>query len=525
MKKTFQTFRTTEFLELVLMGVGSFAIWWWFHTVDAFDRLVDFMQAHESWELDEIFSAVVLVGICGFIYAGRRHSAARRELKRRNEAERDVAWLAQNDSLTRLPNRRYFEDFARRLDNGAEAPAGGYVVFAIDLDGFKKLNDLHGHTAGDDMLRTVAQRLAKLFPEELVARLGGDEFVIVASAAAARDPQATGRRICDLLSEPARIAGAYAEVGASVGFAVYPEQSGRMDEAAHCADIAMYVAKRAGRNEVMAFDEGMRDLLVKRTQMEIALREAIRNDRFRPYYQPLVNLKTGELIGFEALARWSLSDGTQVSAAEFIQLADESGLITDLSEKLLTRACTDALQWPADLTLAFNLSPAQLGDRLIGLRIVKILAKVGFPANRLELEITESALIHDSETAVQVLEDLHDAGIRIALDDFGTGYSSLSHMAKFQFDRIKIDRSFVREFEVDAKQRKIVKAIVTLGAGLGVSTSAEGIERESQRASLRTLGCLHGQGYLFGPAVEATEALALIAARQSVEPLHRSRSA
>ena len=517
MKKILPTFKATESLELALLGAGAFAMWWWFHTIDAFDSLVTFMQTHESWELDEIFSAVVLAGICGFIYAARRHSAARKELKRRNEAESNVTWLAQNDSLTRLPNRRFFEDFARRIDDQPTGPEKAYVVFAIDLDGFKKLNDLHGHAAGDEMLRTVAQRLAKLFPDDLVARLGGDEFIVVTSAAAP-DPEAIGRRICDALAEPARIAGAHTEVGASVGYAVCPAQSESLAEAAHCADIAMYVAKRAGRNEVMAFDEGMRDLLVKRTQMEIALREAVRTDRILPHYQPLVDLKSGELVGFEALARWELSDGTLVSAAEFIPLADEAGLITDLSERLLTRACRDALQWPAHLKLAFNLSPAQLADRLIGLRIVKILAKVGFPANRLELEITESALIHDTETAVQVLEDLHNAGVRIALDDFGTGYSSLSQLSRFQFDRIKIDRSFVREFEDDTKQRRIVRAIITLGAGLGVSTTAEGIERESQRGSLRTLGCQHGQGYLFGAAMPAGEALSLIETRRRGEP-------
>ena len=523
MHKLSQTFRTTEFVELVVLAAGALAMWWWFHTVDAFDWLVDFMRAHESWELDEIFSAVILAGICGFIYAARRHSAAREELKRRNEAESNVTWLAQNDTLTKLPNRRFFEDFARRIDDRPTESGDGFVVFAIDLDGFKNLNDLHGHTSGDEMLRTVAQRLEKLFPNELVVRLGGDEFVVVAAAAAVADPEATGRRICETLAEPVQIAGAYTEVGASVGYANYPAQSESLAEAAHCADIAMYVAKRGGRNDVVAYDEDMRDLLVKRTQMELALREAVRTDLIQPNYQPLVNLRNGELVGFEALARWSMSDGTLVSAAEFIPLADATGLITELSEKLLTRACTDALQWPADLKLAFNLSPSQLADPLIGLRIVKILAKVGFPASRLELEITEGALIHDTDTAVKVLEDLHAAGIRIALDDFGTGYSSLSQLSKFQFDRIKIDRSFVSAFEGDSMQRKIVRAIITLGAGLGVSTTAEGIEKESQRTSLRTLGCQHGQGYLFGRAMAANEALSLIEVRGSDKAL-RSRS-
>ena len=390
---------------------------------------------------------------------------------------------------------------------------------------FKKLNDVHGHACGDKMLRVVARRLTKLFPQDLVFRLGGDEFVVVAAASSTPNPADAGLRIRGILSEPVSRGAAHVEVGASVGFASCPQQCSSLVEAAHCAAIAMYAAKQLACNNVLAFNDCMRETLVDRTRLEDALRAAVRSGAIEPYYEPLVQLKTGDLVGFEGLARWKRDDGTMVDAGSFIPIAEGVGLIAEIFEQLLARACSDALQWPSHIRLALNLSPGQLTDKLIGLRIVRTLNKVGFPAHRLELEITESALIFETETAVQILKDLHDAGVRIALDDFGTGYSSLSHLAKFQFDRIKIDQSFVQSFETDKKQNKIVRAIVTLGAGLGVSTTAEGIEKESQRLGLQALGCQHGQGYLFGKAMPAREALDLINSRRPMLNIVKAKTA
>ncbi|WP_244471870.1 putative bifunctional diguanylate cyclase/phosphodiesterase [Rhizobium phaseoli] len=260
----------------------------------------------------------------------------------------------------------------------------------------------------------------------------------------------------------------------------------------------MYVAKKQGRNLVKPFVPSMQDELAKRIRTEGDLRAAIRKAEIVPYYQPLVDLKANKIIGFEALARWKTASGEFIPPSEFIPVAEEAGLIVELTDQLLRRACTDALSWPSELVLSFNLSPIQLSDRLLGLRILKILGDVGLPAHRVELEVTESAIIQDAVTARIVLDDLVNAGVKIALDDFGTGFSSLSQLSSYRFDKIKIDRSFVASFETNDKQDKVIKAIIALGAGLGVAITAEGIEEESQLQRLQDLGCDIGQGYLLG---------------------------
>lgn len=246
------------------------------------------------------------------------------------------------------------------------------------------------------------------------------------------------------------------------------------------------------------FVPSMQDELAKRVRLEADLRAAIQKAEIVPYYQPLVDLKTNRIIGFEALARWKTASGEFIPPNEFIPVAEEAGLIVELTDQLLRHACTDALSWPSELVLSFNLSPIQLSDRLLGLRILKILGDVGLPAHRVELEVTESAIIQDAVTARIVLDDLVNAGVRIALDDFGTGYSSLSQLSNYRFDKIKIDRSFVSSFETNDKQDKVIKAIIALGVELGVTITAEGIEEESQLQRLQDLGCDIGQGYLLG---------------------------
>jgi diguanylate cyclase (GGDEF)-like protein len=482
--------------------------------IEAFESLIQFVGSHESWQLDELITSLALLGLGGFIFSARRYADAMRELKQRESAEAEVNWLAHFDPLTDLPNRRMLNEFVRKFDRSetSRRKDAGYAVYSIDLDGFKKVNDLHGHAAGDEVLKIVAQRLTTLFPKDLIVRLGGDEFLVVAKTHQRADVRKIANEMIQELVAPMDLHGKHAEIGASIGIVLYPSQVSTMEDAIRCGDIAMYAAKKSTASQVVFFQEDLRQDAEEKALLESELRIALAQDRIVPFYQPLVDLESGEIYGFEVLARWSLPNGDAVAPSVFIPLAEEAGLISDLSEKLLRKACGDAMGWSADIMLSFNLSPTQLSDRLIGLRIVNVLNETGFAPHRLEVEITESAMILDSETAIFILDGLQALGIRVALDDFGTGYSSLSQMSKFKFNRLKIDQSFIRDFEHDEKQNNIVKAIIALGNGLSVATTAEGIEAPSQLAALKSLGCNSGQGYLLGKPMTAELASAALAA-------------
>lgn len=495
----------TDAILLVVLFAFSFS---YFSHIEAFELMVEYMESHEDWELDELVTSLSLIGLAGFVYAVRRNNEARAELARRQSAEADVTWLAQNDALTELPNRHFLNGFQERFDQDTSSrqDVRRHGIFSIDLDGFKQVNDLHGHFGGDHLLKKVARRLSSVAPTDLVVRLGGDEFLVIAEVETEEQSDALAKRLSKAVCKPMDIDGIHAEVGCSIGYVSYPDQVTSMEEAARCADIAMYAAKNIGNSAIMAFHDDMGEEAAKRAQLESQLRLAVRAGDIVPYYQPLVDLSSNKVYGFEVLARWTLPDGQSIPPAVFIPMAEQTGLITELSEHLLDRACKDAKVWPDTMMLSFNLSPTQLSDRLIGLRIIKILSANGILPQQLEIEITESAMIQDGDAALHILEDLRVAGIRTALDDFGTGYSSLSQIAKFNFDRIKIDQSFVSEFEADAKQRSIVKAIIALGEGLDVSTTAEGVETDSQLASLKALGCDCAQGYLLGRPMTASDA-------------------
>ncbi|MGV8938657.1 MAG: putative bifunctional diguanylate cyclase/phosphodiesterase [Allorhizobium sp.] len=466
------------------------------------EALDEFFREHEIYDLDEIFTAMNIAGALGLIYSLIRIKDMAREIGRRVTAEKNVDWIACHDALTGLPNRRFLDFVLARVENlsGESARA----VFSIDLDGFKKVNDLLGHGHGDDVLKVVAERLNSVFPEDSVYRLGGDEFVVVVETRGQADLMAVGRRIVSNIGRPITLNGSTIDLGASVGFARVPDDTKTLRQAIQLSDCAMYAAKKTGRNTVKAFTPSMQVQLVKRVQMEADLKRAMKLEKIVPHYQPLVDLQTREIVGYEALARWETSSGTFIPPCEFIPLAEDAGLIVELTDQLFRRACRDALSWPPHTVLSFNISPLQLSDRLLGLRLLTILGEVGLPVHRLELEVTESALIQDTETARDILDSLVKAGIKIALDDFGTGYSSLSQLSSYQFDKIKIDRSFVATFENSDKQDKVVRAIIALGKGIGAKITAEGIEEESQLIRLQELGCHIGQGYLLGRPKPAT---------------------
>ena len=332
---------------------------------------------------------------------------------------------------------------------------------------------------------------------------------------------AVAHRIIGAISTPMEIDGTSCEVGACVGIAHYPGDVEDTAALLRAADLAMYQAKRAGRNGARAYDSSLQDAASERSEQERELRLALRNKSIQPFFQPLVDLETGRIQGFEALARWTKPNGVSVPPSDFIKLAEELGLIVELSDQLLRMACQEAVRWPADIQLSFNISPAQLTDSLLGLRILKILGETGLLPSRLEIEITEGTFVRDTATALIIIRDLKRAGIRIALDDFGTGYSSMSQLASLSIDKIKIDRSFVAGSSNDERQMNIVKAIISLSRSLGLKTTAEGIEERSQLADMKALGCETGQGYLFGKAMPAEAISDLLALRDPVPSLAR----
>lgn len=474
---------------------------------DGHEAIDALFVSQETYNLDEIFTALTIAGGLGLIYSVLRIKDMHREIQLRVTAEKHVDWIACHDPLTELPNRRLLEVALLKLLTLSHTQRS--AIFSLDLDGFKKVNDLLGHEHGDQVLKVVAKRLCSMFPEDNVYRLGGDEFVVVVERKGNQDLSALGKRMVVAISKPIAINGATVEIGASIGFARIPEDSAFPAEAIQYSDCAMYAAKKIGRNIVKAFVPEMQEELINKIQMEADLKLAMKLGKIRPHYQPLVDLKTQEIVGYEALARWEREPGKFVSPCEFIPLAENAGLIVELTDQLFRIACQDALSWPPHTVLSFNISPVQLSDRLLGLRLLKVLGEVGLPVHRLELEVTESALINDAETARDVLDGLVKSGIKIALDDFGTGYSSLSQLSNYQFNKIKIDRKFVATFEESDRQEKVVRAIIALGIGLGVKITAEGIEDASQLRRLQDLGCDIGQGYLLGKPRPIEETLAV----------------
>jgi diguanylate cyclase (GGDEF)-like protein len=475
------------------------------------DQLVAFMSSFQDYGADKLVLALGIAGAMSFIYSVLRIADLRKEMELRATAQARADWTATHDHLTKLPNRYAFE---RRIlprpkqtdDREIEEADRNVTIFSVDLDGFKKVNDLVGHKGGDILLIEVAKRICALGHADCVYRFGGDEFIIVALGLNAQREERFGKVLIQAVTRPIHIDGFAVEVGASVGSDRWHEGHEPLEDAAHRADLAMYEAKSRGANHHFVFEPSMQDKVTERASLETKLRVAIPKKAIKPFYQPLIDLKSGRICGFEALARWTDDEGAYIPPPVFIGIAEETGMITELFENLLTQACTDALAWPDNIMLSFNVSPVQMEDRLLAQRILKVLATCHLPPKRLEVELTENALIQDPAAAALILDELHEAGIQIALDDFGTGYSSLAQLARYRFDKIKIDKSFIATYREDERQEKIVRAMLGLGKSLNIKTTAEGIEEHGQLASLLQLGCDIGQGYLFGKAMPAVEA-------------------
>ena len=423
-----------------------------------------------------------------------------RDLTSRVRAEERIQHLAHHDALTGLPNRFLLVDRLTHALTLAKRNPTTVAVFHLDLDRFKAVNDLLGHEAGDELLIEVGRRLHQtLRASDTLARLGADEFVIVqALVQSPREAAGLARRVVEALSEPFFINGQRAQVGVSVGIALYPQDGETAADLMHNADTAMYRAKREGNNAFLFFEPAMDRHIQERRHLEQDLRQAITRGELEVHYQPLFDCGDAAVTGFEALLRWKHPARGMISPGEFIPLAEECGLITVLGRWVLERACAEAAGWATPHRIAVNLSPIQFRQHDLPEMVEETLQRAGLVPERLELEITEGVLIDNTERAVEVLGQLKALGVNISLDDFGTGYSSLSYLRRFPFDKIKIDQSFVRGLGEDEEAAAIVKAIVALARSLRLSITAEGVETEDQLAALKLLECNQVQGFLLG---------------------------
>jgi len=416
------------------------------------------------------------------------------DVTERQQAEAKIMHMARHDALTNLPNRVLFRDkMEQALDEGDKL-----AVMFLDLDRFKSVNDSLGHPVGDALLCAVTERLQHVVRgADTVARLGGDEFAIVQSNARPTDASELAARVIEALLEPFEVQGNQLIIGTSIGIAMAPADGTEPDQLLRNADMALYRAKAEGRGTFHFFQPEMDAQMQERRRLELDLRKALLDDQFELYYQPLIDLASGEVDGFEALIRWNHPERGLISPDKFIPVAEEIGFIVPLGDWVLKQACRDAATWPDNLKVAVNLSAAQFRNQTLAISVVSALGQTGLAAARLELEITESVLLQDDRAVLDVLHQMRDLGVRICMDDFGTGYSSLSYLRSFPFDKIKIDRSFINELGKENDCVAIIRAVIGLGRSLGMITTAEGVETEAQAEILRAEGCGQVQGYLF----------------------------
>jgi diguanylate cyclase (GGDEF)-like protein len=432
--------------------------------------------------------------------------ATHEDITEQRQSEVKIEYMAHHDSLTGLANRVLLND---RLEHALSRAQHGELVAVhhLDLDQFKAVNDTFGHPCGDRLLRVVAERLRGLVREtDTIARMGGDEFVIVQTAIAdPADATSLAQSVTRELSEPYDIDGQQAVIGVSIGISVGPGDGSSPDKLLRNADLALYRAKSDGRGTFRFFEQAMDLQMQARRIMEQDLRKALPAGEFELHYQPVVNLASKEISGFEALVRWNHPIRGMISPADFIPLAEEIGFIVPMGEWIIRQACATAAQWPDDLHVAVNISAIQFRSPGLMQVIVGALAASGLAPTRLEIEITESVLLHNRETTLAVLHQLRALGIRIAMDDFGTGYSSLTYLQSFPFDKIKIDRSFVKNITENASSLNIVRAVAALANGMGMTATAEGVETAEQLDRIASEGCTEMQGFLFSRPLPAAE--------------------
>ena len=456
------------------------------------------------WVFSAIAASLILIGIVLIALLNRHNRLLGR-------AHQELHVLAHQDALTGLPNRVVLREKLEQALAGMRPQGRTVSVSYLDLDHFKDVNDSFGHETGDELLKAVADRLRACIPpgegqvRNLISRFGGDEFAILQTGI--RRPEesaALASRVVQALQEPFSVNGQEIFIGTSIGIAL-AQRHMNSSQILKNADMALYHAKADGRGTFRFFEPEMDAQLQARRVLEVDLRKAIGNGEFELFYQPQINIEANEIGGFEALLRWHHPERGLVPPAEFIPVIEDTGLISPLGDWIIEEACREAASWPRDINVAVNLSPIQFRNRGLVQSVTRALAASGLAPHRLELEITESVLLQDSETTVSTLHQLRRLGVRIAMDDFGTGYSSLSYLRSFPFDKIKIDRSFIRDLTLREDSIAIIRAVSRLGSDLGMSTTAEGVETEDQLAQVRAEGCTEVQGYLFSAPCAASE--------------------
>ncbi|WP_427965160.1 putative bifunctional diguanylate cyclase/phosphodiesterase [Altererythrobacter sp.] len=518
--------------DVVALGIATAAILLFVGTGGTVMPLVVRSLLGEGNGPDQALANALLLNVALIIFGWRRHRQLTEEIAERRQAEELARQLAETDPLTGCLNRRSLTRATDELRGKAHASGKAVACVLVDIDNFKQINDLNGHTTGDAVLCEITMRLRSLLPPDaLLARIGGDEFALMVPF-----PRNQSERIDDLAIRliegnftPLAVGDISVETTMSIGISSDleddPYSGGKVDAQAlmHRADIAMYHAKKQGKSRHFWFEPTMENELRFRNDLEKGIRRGIEEGEFVPYYEQQIDLETGELIGFEMLARWNSPNMGVVCPEIFIPIAEEIGVITQLSEQLMVQAFADARHWDPALTLAVNISPLQLRDPWFAQKLLRLMVAHSFPPSRLEIEITESCLRENVSLVSSMISSLRNQGVKVSLDDFGTGYSSLEQLRTLPFDRIKIDRSFIAELNTGNPDSRIVKAIVSLGRGLELPITAEGIENKDILGALKHMGKLMGQGYIYGKPETADQVherlrnAKRLAANQSVE--------
>ncbi len=497
---------------IVLIAAMALLIW---NGSEIFQQLT---FARKGLEADlKIAVTALTLNLALILFGWRRYVDLVHEAEARRDGEARAALIASTDGMTGLLNRKGFADRGEELRQAAASQGHQLTIFSLQLSRFKAINDRHGYDVGDKVLRMIAASLEQQSAGGLVARLAGDEFAIAIASPAEHVPEAEqmAERLLRAVTRPMEAEGRLVQVGAYIGIAASNPSEGQIPDLLRRADIALDRAKSNCSARPVWFDESMERALVLHGEIEQGIRYGLEHGQFIPYFEPQIDLLTGEIIGFEVLARWNHPLSGLIEPDRFIPVAEEHGLIGRLSEQIILAALVQAASWDPAIKISVNISPTQLTDSWLAQRIVRLLAEAGFPAERLVVEITESSLFADLDLARAIVTSLKNQGIRLALDDFGTGFSSLAHLRALPFDVIKIDRSFVSTLASDAESAAIVRAVTTLADALKVPVTVEGIEDAATHAAVAGFGCAVGQGWYFGKPMSGDQASALLRSRET----------
>jgi diguanylate cyclase (GGDEF)-like protein len=469
-----------------------------------------------------VASTALTLNVALILFGWRRYVDLQHEAEMRAEQERRAVVLASTDPVTGLYNRKGFADRAGELCTEAAGKGDNLAIISFQIHRFKTVNDQHGYETGDRLLKCISSGLSdELGPDAVIARLSGDEFAVALALDAAKisHVEEVAEGVLHAATRPFMFEERIIQVGAFAGIASAPAADARIPDLLRRADIAMDHARSGRVARPVWFDAGMERALIAHGEIEQGIRFGLEHGQFVPYFEPQVDLSTGEIVGFEALARWNHPLSGIIGPDVFIPVAEEIGLIGRLSEQVISEALREAASWDPGIKISVNISPSQLADGWLAQRIVRILSETAFPAERLVVEVTESSLFADLDLARTIVTSLKNQGVRLALDDFGTGFSSLSHLRSLPFDIIKIDRSFVSNIHVKRESAAIIRAVTTLASALPVPVCVEGIENEDAYETVVRLGCAIGQGWYFGKPMPAEQARELLAARRrSGEP-------